>query len=426
MASTREDNLNVSTFDEKKETAHSVFDLINRSIKYGSKEVHIIMCDNGPWFKGKDVASILGYKKPLDAIDKHVRPKYKSTLFELCSRLNIHTSRMFKGNQKNTIYINEPGLYQLIGSSKLPTAEQFQDWIFEEVLPNLRKNGEYNLNKELEQARQQLAQKNKYIEEKEEEYNRLHNINAELLSYKKLSEKNESIYMVSTRNYIKHGLIKVGRTKNLKARGQTHNTSHPTGDKIKILYEFKVNDSALVESIIHKKINGLRPDKHSEFFMCPYDLLHDIIDLIVNYDCAENEAVNKLIDAVYRLKQQRFTLTDWTSGLDMAIFEENMKLVENVTNAEGEEVEVKRAKFNITTATQPQKDAFIRDCMLAYQKNILEPHATLNWSTFRPHLIDQLIPKSKFKALEWRKTFKEVAKKEDIEIKIKSCFSDCA
>ena len=34
-----------------------------------------------------------------------------------------------KGNQKNTIYINEPGLYQLINSSKLELAEQFQDWI---------------------------------------------------------------------------------------------------------------------------------------------------------------------------------------------------------------------------------------------------------------------------------------------------------
>jgi hypothetical protein len=101
----------------------------------------------------------------------------------------------------------------------------------------------------------------------------------------------------------------------------------------------------------------------------------------------------------------------------MTIFEDTMKLIEN---SDGEEV--KRAEFNITTATKEQKDAFVKDCMLAYQKNILIPKklTVLMWSAFQTHLIEELnIAKSRFKALEWRDSFKAIAKKEKIDIKIR-------
>ena len=52
----------------------------------------------------------------------------------------------FKNYQKNTIYINESGLYQLIMRSKKPEAKKFQTWVCDEVLPTLRKTGQYNLN----------------------------------------------------------------------------------------------------------------------------------------------------------------------------------------------------------------------------------------------------------------------------------------
>ena len=54
-------------------------------------------------------------------------------------------SLCLKKNEKNTIYISEPGLYSLIMKSKLPEAEKFQDWVYEDVLPGLRKMGTYTL-----------------------------------------------------------------------------------------------------------------------------------------------------------------------------------------------------------------------------------------------------------------------------------------
>ncbi len=257
---------------------------------------------------------------------------------------------------------------------------------------------------------------NNQLLEKDALLTRLHTINAELLTYKKLKERNESIYLVSTFNQITNGLIKVGRTKNIKSRNSSHNTTHPAGDKIHVLAEFKVNDSTLIESIIHKKLAGLRPDKNSEFFMCPYDLLYNIIDMIIKFDDKENEAIDTLIDTVFKMKQKVFEHLDWTAGLDMSIFDSTMKLIED-----GESQEV-HATFDMKTATKEQKDAFIRDCILAYHKNISIPQKlpVITWTVFQTFFIDQMkIPKKEFKALEWRDSFKDVAKQENIDVKMR-------
>jgi hypothetical protein len=252
--------------------------------------------------------------------------------------------------------------------------------------------------------------------------NRLHNINIELLTYKKLTERNESIYIISSYNYIKQGLFKVGRTKNIKNRISNYNSGRINGDRIKVLNEFKVNDSAIVEKTIHKKLNGLRPDKKSEFFLCPYDLLYDIVDLIIYNDNEESEAVDQVINNVFELKEKEYEYLDWTSGLDMSIFDSNMKLVECITDNNGEAKEIQYAEFDITTATKEQKNAFIKDCLLAYQTNILIPQnvSVVIWTCFKPFLIEMSnIKKKDFKALEWKDNFKEVAKEENIEFKLR-------
>lgn len=255
----------------------------------------------------------------------------------------------------------------------------------------------------------------KELEEERQLSSRLHTINAELLTYKKLSERNEIIYLVSTLDYIKQGLIKVGRTNNLKARNAGHNTTHVAGDKIKVLKEFKVNDAALVENIIHKKLNGLRPNKQSEFFMCPYNLLVSVVELIVRNDDEENNTVNAIVETVYRLKQKVLRPNDWMFGLPEDTFTENMQLVAGP----GQNVV---AKFDVTNATEDQKKVFVKQCIDAYQKTIRQQEnvaaeeiaTTIVWKAFQGYLIQQLdVPKSKFKATMWRPLIKAEEKKDD-------------
>lgn len=84
------------------------------------------------WFVASDVAKTLGYAKPSNAVNTHC--KDKGTL-----KQGIPTS---SGEQLMTI-INEPNVYRLIIKSKLPSAEKFEEWLFEKVIPSIRKKGYY-------------------------------------------------------------------------------------------------------------------------------------------------------------------------------------------------------------------------------------------------------------------------------------------
>lgn len=94
-----------------------------------------------PWFVGKDVADTLGYQNGSRDINRHVDEE---------DRIKI---MVFDGNQnKETIVVNESGLYSLILSSKLPTAKRFKHWVTSEVLPSIRKHGTYMTPETLEAA----------------------------------------------------------------------------------------------------------------------------------------------------------------------------------------------------------------------------------------------------------------------------------
>ena len=95
-------------------------------------KVRMIVKDGEPYFVGRDVADILGYAKPENAIATHVDEEDKLT----------HRFSASGQNREMTI-INESGLYSLILSSKLPAAKKFKRWVTSEVLPSIRKTGGY-------------------------------------------------------------------------------------------------------------------------------------------------------------------------------------------------------------------------------------------------------------------------------------------
>ncbi|MBR1438261.1 MAG: hypothetical protein IJ587_06955, partial [Synergistaceae bacterium] len=97
-------------------------------------KVRTTVIDGEVWFVGKDVAEILGYAKPENAIANHVDDEDKTTT------LIQGTGSNYKSK---TVIINESGLYSLIFASKLPTAKQFKHWVTSEVLPSIRKHGMY-------------------------------------------------------------------------------------------------------------------------------------------------------------------------------------------------------------------------------------------------------------------------------------------
>jgi prophage antirepressor-like protein len=110
--------------------------------KFG--EVRVTTTETGePMFAGVDVARALGYENPNKAVVDH------------CKSGNITKQYTPHPNGIGGVYImyiRENDVYRLIMRSKLPSAEKFQDWVCEEVLPTIRKHGAYMSPDIVEQA----------------------------------------------------------------------------------------------------------------------------------------------------------------------------------------------------------------------------------------------------------------------------------
>ncbi len=108
-------------------------------------EIRTIIINNEPWFVGKDVAEILGYANPSEALAEHI---------DIEDKLNSKTLSSFEVDlgQRGGWLINESGLYSLILSSKLPTAKKFKRWVTSEVLPAIRKHGAYMTPQKIEEV----------------------------------------------------------------------------------------------------------------------------------------------------------------------------------------------------------------------------------------------------------------------------------
>lgn len=107
--------------------------------------VRVVVKDGEPWFVGKDVAEVLGYKDSVNALKKHVDEEDKE-LFK-----GGEMAPLIKSNFGSATIINESGLYSLMLRSKLPQAKDFKRWVTSEVLPSIRKHGGYLTREKVEE-----------------------------------------------------------------------------------------------------------------------------------------------------------------------------------------------------------------------------------------------------------------------------------
>lgn len=107
-----------------------IFDFKSKRIRFLADEL------NNPWIFFSDVCSVLEISRPRDAFSA-VADKYKR-------RVKLDAQSRDEG------LINESGFYKIVLRSDKPIAERFQDWVVEEVLPAVRKNGFYSVDQNLE------------------------------------------------------------------------------------------------------------------------------------------------------------------------------------------------------------------------------------------------------------------------------------
>jgi len=100
------------------------------------ENIRTIEIDGEPWFVAGDITKALGYSNGPDAVTRHCKEK----------GIVKHDVLTGRGNQKVTL-INEPNVYRLIVKSQKPSAEKFEAWLFEEVVPEIRKKGGYKIDR---------------------------------------------------------------------------------------------------------------------------------------------------------------------------------------------------------------------------------------------------------------------------------------
>lgn len=119
-----------------------MFDI--KLFEFESYNVRVVMIDDEPWFVGKDVAEILGYKNTSDALKRHCDDTDMRIvdIRDFQSEIVDRDVIIDTGNP-NIRVINESGLYALIFGSQLDTAKVFKRWVTSDLLPKLRKQGYY-------------------------------------------------------------------------------------------------------------------------------------------------------------------------------------------------------------------------------------------------------------------------------------------
>lgn len=160
---------------------NSEYIIVDLETKKGCK-IKVAGTVDKPYFCGKDVCEILEYSDIKQALRNHVDQCDKKTLNEVCIENNefnnIRIGKIYENlsyNDGKAIYISEAGLYSLIFQSKAKFAKDFRNIVFREILPSIRKYGEYIRDKHYEkelklktQPDQQIIEEKRIIEDKKE------------------------------------------------------------------------------------------------------------------------------------------------------------------------------------------------------------------------------------------------------------------
>jgi len=189
---------------------------------FGNDQIHIEFDKSGiAWFYGPEIAKVLEYEHPA-----HMYRMLSSNEMNTVHKVDRIPSR---GNP-NIIMINEPGLYRCIFNSRSPRAVEFQNKVFYDILPSIRRYGAYidpetraqldsnpniihDLNTritELENQpkpnKQMYVLVDEHVRRHKEEINRLKGINNKLNKTNEYISNERDNYIISDRNNMKHGL----------------------------------------------------------------------------------------------------------------------------------------------------------------------------------------------------------------------------
>jgi prophage antirepressor-like protein len=246
----------------------TIIDIFNNTLIYNLNKINFVIdIENNIWFKFIDLAKLLKYKSSKDALRDLVSKENKKSL----KNINL----LIKNKEHpNTVYINEKGMYSFLMKSKMKNAQKFQYWLINDVLPNLRKHGKFELNKKIKLKLKKLNTKIKMLEKN----NKILKNNMTKHKY----PKGTYIYIIEDDNK-----YKIGYTDNLEERLRTYNTGK--ANKLNYVYYKKTKCGKEIEDCLKAMLNKYIYKSNKEFYECDVNI---IIKKILKCIKIEKDCIN--------------------------------------------------------------------------------------------------------------------------------------
>lgn len=248
---------------------NTIIDIINNQLVYNKNKInYVIDIENNIWFRFLSIAKLLKYKSSKDALRDLVNKDNKSLLKNIKILIKVK-------EHPNTVYINEKGIYNFLMKSRMDSAKDFQEWLINDVLPNLRKHGKYEINKKI---KQKLKNLNKKITKLEKD-----NIKLKKDMTKNKYPKGTHVYIIEDNEK-----YKIGYTDDLQKRLQTYNTGR--SDKVDYAYYKKTKCGKEVETCLKSMLNKYLYKSNKEFYVCDIDIIIKKILKCIKYEknCENN------------------------------------------------------------------------------------------------------------------------------------------
>ena len=273
-------------------------DHIDENFKFNNINVRIIGSYNEPFFVAKDICNILELTNITEAL-KNIPEKWKK--IQNLTSVSLKSDIMYQEQGRNMIILSEPAVYKLIMRSNKPIAQKFQEVVCEEILPSLRKKGEYKIqsiidkNKELEEEKIKIINENKELEEENKELN------------KKIFKRNKRNYKIGNCVYIVmsphiKSHFKIGKTDDINARLRSFDCGSPTPFIMHKNWYTRFNDN--VERLAHMTFEKFRISLNNEWFdtiilekVCEY--ISNQVELLEKFDTVEKEKAPEFATLVF-------------------------------------------------------------------------------------------------------------------------------
>jgi len=300
----------------------NIHQFMKELLTFEDQKIKMVGTADEPWFCARDVCNVLGYKKFRDAIVDHVDPEDKMSLYELRRSWAVLSGPttpedLILNNETKACYISETGLYDLASKSHLPNAKKFQRWINKEVLPELRRKGQYrmdtrqedldaltlSLQEQLRIKDEQLVEKEQQYQQREQQYQQRFEEQQDYIGILKDisvsdNQRNctEVIYIATCDSYAKRNRFKIGGVQSsdkLQQRLSTYNTRSANGDMFYYSDIFMVADYHHAESRVKDLIGRFVDKKGKEFYQLHYTELREIVKYICERYTEEVEKINE-------------------------------------------------------------------------------------------------------------------------------------